>query len=122
MSKILVVDDEVKTCEYLKEFLEIKGYDVIVSNNGGDALEKVKTKKPDIILLDIRMPGMDGMEVLKRVREFDKGVGIIMLTAVKEEDIGKKALKSGADEYVTKPVDLNHLAECVLVSLIMRAK
>ena len=120
MSKILVVDDEVKACELLKRFLEKKGYEVITSNNGEDALEKVKNKKPDVMLLDIRMPGMGGIEVLKRVREFDKYVGIIMVTAVKEEKIGKEALKSGADEYITKPIDFDYLETSILVDLVMR--
>lgn len=122
MAKILVVDDEVKACELLKRFLEAKGYDVITSNSGEDAVEKVRNEKPNVILLDIKMPGMDGTEVLKRVREFDKDVGIIMVTAVKEEDVGKEALKSGADEYITKPIDFEYLETSILVDLVMRKK
>ncbi|MCR4288755.1 MAG: response regulator [Candidatus Scalindua sp.] len=122
MSTILVVDDEVKACELLKRFLEMKGYDVIVANNGEDAIEKVKNEKPDAMLLDIRMPGIEGIEVLKRIRKFDKDIGIIMVTAVKEEHIGKEALKSGADEYITKPIDFNYLETSLLVDLVMRNK
>ncbi|MBT4400154.1 MAG: response regulator [Bacteroidetes bacterium] len=122
MSKILVVDDEIKACELLKRFLEMKGYDVITANSGKDAIEKTKSEKPDAMLLDIRMPGMEGTEVLKRIREFDKDVGIIMVTAVKEEQIGKEALKAGADEYITKPIDFNYLETTLLVDLVMRKK
>jgi len=122
LSKILVVDDEVKACGLLKRFLETKGYDVITANNGVDAIEKVKNEKPDAMLLDIRMPGMEGIEVLKRIREFDKDVGVIMVTAVKEEETGKEALKAGADEYITKPIDFNYLETSILVDLIMRKK
>ncbi len=122
MSKILVVDDEVKACELLKRFLEKKGYDVIMAHNGEDAIEKVKNEKPNAMLLDIRMPGMEGTEVLKRVREFDKDVGIIMVTAVKEEDVGREALKSGANEYITKPIDFDYLETSILVELVMREK
>lgn len=122
MSKILVVDDEVWACDPIKRFLEKKGYDVTVAHNGEDALEKVKNEKPDLMLLDIRMPGMDGMEALRRIREFDKDVGIIMVTAVKDEGMAKDAIKKGADEYVTKPIDLNHLETTVLVDLTMRRK
>ena len=122
MSKILVVDDEVKACKLLKRFLELKGYEVIVSNDGEDAIEKAKKEKPDAILLDIRMPGMEGTEVLKRIREFDKDVGIIMVTAVKEEATGKGALEAGADEYITKPIDFNYLETTILVDLVMRNK
>ena len=74
------------------------------------------------MLLDIRMPGMGGIEVLKRAREFDKDVGIIMVTAVKEEETGKEALKSGADEYITKPIDFDYLETSILVGLVMRVK
>ena len=122
MSKILVVDDEVKACELLKRFLEKKGYEVITSNSGEDAIKKVKDEKPNAMLLDIRMPGMEGTEVLKRVREFDKEVGIIMVTAVKEDNIGKEALKSGANEYITKPIDFNYLETSILVDLVMKGK
>lgn len=122
MSKILVVDDEIWACDAIKLFMEEKGHDAITAFSGEEALEKVKNEKPDLILLDIRMPGMDGMEVLKRVREFNKDVGIIMVTAVKDEEIGKEALKSGADEYVTKPIDLNHLETTILVDLTMRKR
>lgn len=122
MSKILVVDDEVKACEFLKRFLETRGYDVIVSYSGEDALGKVENLKPDIMLLDIRMPGMDGMEVLRRVREFDRDVGIVMTTAVKDVEVGKEALKIGADEYIIKPINLDYLDRNILVDLIMRNK
>ena len=122
MSKILVVDDEVKACELLKRFLEMKGYDVIMANNGEDAIEKARNEKPDAMLLDIRMPGMEGTEVLIRIREFDKDIGIVMVTAVKEEQVGKEALKAGADEYITKPIDFNYLETTLLVDLVMRKK
>ena len=122
MAKILVVDDEVKICELLQRFFEKKGYTVITSNNGMDATEKVQNESPDVMLLDIRMPGMDGIEVLKCVREFNKKIGIIMVTAVMDEDIAKSAMKLGADEYITKPIDLEHLEMHVLVDLIMREK
>lgn len=122
MTKILVVDDEVKACELLKRFLEAKGYEVIMSHSGEDAIEKVKSEKPDAMLLDIRMPGMEGTEVLKRVREFNKDIGIIMVTAVKEEETGKEALRSGADEYITKPIDFEYLETSILVDLVMRKR
>ena len=122
MTKILVVDDEVKECELLRRFLGKKGYTVITANNGMDAIEKVQNESPDVMLLDIRMPGMDGVEVLKCVREFSKKIGIIMVTAVMDEDIAKNTMKLGADEYITKPIDLERLEMHVLVDLIMREK
>jgi len=122
MAKILVVDDEVKICELLQRFFEKKGYTVITANSGMDAIEKVQNESPDVMLLDIRMPGMDGVEVLKCVREFNKKIGIIMVTAVMDEDIAKNTMKLGADEYITKPIDLERLEMNVLVDLIMREK
>ncbi len=122
MSKILIVDDNVDACFLLKSFLEEMDYDVIESHSGADALEKVKSLKPDIMLLDIIMEGMDGMEILRRVRLFDKSIGIIMVSGVRDEGICKEALGKGADEYITKPIDFKHLDECILVDLIMRKK
>lgn len=122
MTKILVVDDEVKNCELLRRFFEKKDYTIITTNSGMDAIEMVQNESPDIMLLDIRMPGMDGIEVLKCVREFNKKIGIIMVTAVMDEDIAKSAMKLGADEYITKPIDLVYLETHVLVNLIMRKK
>ena len=122
MSKILIVDDNVNACFLLKSFLEEKGHDIIVSHSGMDALEKANNLKPDIMLLDLIMEGIDGMEVLRRVRLFDKSIGIIIVSAVMDEAIGKEALEKGADEYITKPIDFDHLNECILVDLVMRKK
>ena len=122
MSKILIVDDDVNACILLKSFLGEMDHDVIVSYNGEDALEKVKNLNPDIMLLDISMPGIDGMEVLRRVRQFNDKIGIIMVTGIKDESEAKEAIKKGADDYITKPVDYDHLNECILVDLTMRKK
>ncbi|MBC8551129.1 MAG: response regulator [Candidatus Brocadiales bacterium] len=109
MSKIMVVDDEVKECELLERFLGRKGYDVITFYNGEKALEQIRYEKPDVILLDIKMAGMDGIEVLRNIREFDKDVGVIMVTALNDEATGIAATRLGANDYITKPVDLEHL-------------
>ncbi len=122
MSKILIVDNSESACFLLKCFLDEIGYDVIVSYNGIDALNKVKQMKPDIMLLDLKMDGIDGMEVLERIRLFDNRIGIIMVTAVMDEVIGKEAFRKGADEYITKPVDYEHLSECILVDLVMKKR
>ncbi len=122
MSKILIVDDNASVCHLLECFLQEMDHDIIVSHSGEDALEKVKSLKPDIMLLDIKMEGIGGMEVLKRVRLFDKDIGIIMISALIDEATCKEALENGADEYITKPFDYEHLNECILVDLIMRSK
>ncbi len=93
-----------------------------ISHSGKEALEIVKSLKPDIMLLDIVMEEIGGMEVLRRVRQIDENIGIIMVSALMDEVFCKKALENGADEYITKPFDYEHLNECILVDLIMRNK
>jgi DNA-binding response OmpR family regulator len=109
MPRVLVVDDEPDAVELLQEFLTAKGYEVIAASDGEEALRKVKEDRPHLILLDIRMPKMNGIEVLKRVREIDREVGVIMVTAVNEEETGRQALQLGAFDYITKPLDLKYL-------------
>ncbi|GAX59993.1 response regulators consisting of a cheY-like receiver domain and a winged-helix DNA-binding domain [Candidatus Scalindua japonica] len=122
MNTILVVDDNTNICYMMKHYLEEMKYDVITSHSGMDALEKVKNLKPDVMLLDIVMTGMGGLEVLRRVRLFDKDIGIIMISGLLDNTFSKTAFENGADEYITKPFDLDHLHECILVDLIMRSK
>jgi len=109
MPRVLVVDDEPDAVELLTEFLRAKGYEVITASDGEEALRKVKEDRPHLILLDVRMPKLNGMEVLRRVREIDREVGVIMVTAVNEEETGREALKLGAFDYITKPLDLKYL-------------
>ncbi len=109
MARVLVVDDEPDAVELLQEFLTSKGYDVITAQDGEGALRKVKEERPHLILLDVRMPGMNRLEVLKRAREIDHEVGVIMVTAVNEEETGRQALDLGAFDYITKPLDLKYL-------------
>ena len=109
MPRVLVVDDEPDFIELLREFLTAKGYEVIAASNGEEGLRKVKEDRPHLILLDVRMPKMNGLEVLKQVREIDHEVGVIMVTAVNEEETGRQALKMGAFDYITKPLDLKYL-------------
>jgi DNA-binding response OmpR family regulator len=109
MPRVLVVDDEPVARELLSEFLTAKGYAVLTASNGEEALRKLKEERPHLILLDIRMPKMDGLETLRRVREIDHEVGVIMVTAVNEEETGRQALKLGAFDYITKPMNFQYL-------------
>jgi len=109
MARVMVVDDEPDAVELLQEFLTSKGYEVITASNGEEALRKVKEERPHLILLDVRMPGMNGMDVLRQVRQFDQEVGVIMVTAVNEEDTGREALKLGAFDYIVKPLNFEYL-------------
>jgi len=103
--KILVVEDEAPIQELLQFNLERKKYVVHVADSGEDALEQAATVQPDLILLDIMLPGVDGLEVCKRLKNTPKtaGIPIIMLTALCEEADVVTGLELGADDYVTKP-------------------
>ena len=118
MAKILVVDDEQGVCDMLEKFLKIKGYEVSTALSGEEALTLVKEEKPHIVLLDIRMPEMDGLECLERIKEIDKEIGVIMITAIKQEEVGKKAMELGAYDYITKPLSLQYLQDCLMVKLL----
>lgn len=122
LSKILIVDDEVKACKLLKRILKTgkNEYEVMTSHSGLDALEKAKSFKPTLILLDIKMPEMDGLEVLKQIRNFDKDVGIVMLTAIIDEDVANEAFRMGADDYITKPVQVSFLESRIFLDIMAR--
>lgn len=118
MGRVLVVDDEPEACRALKEFLVLKGYEVQTAFDGDAALRKVKVFEPHIVLLDMNMPGMDGVEVLKEIRKIDIRIGIIMVTVVADHERARSALEMGAFDYITKPVDLNYLETVVLVKAV----
>ncbi|HAJ57590.1 MAG TPA: hypothetical protein DCL35_07470 [Candidatus Omnitrophica bacterium] len=118
MKKILVVDDEKPIREMLKKFLTKKGYEVYDADNGEDAVKIVKESVPYIVLLDIRMPKSDGIEVLKKIKEVNKDIGVIMITAVSETAIAEKCMELGAFDYITKPISLEYLEECLLAKLL----
>lgn len=110
-SKILIVDDEIDTLLPLKISLHVEDYTVIEALNGYEAIDKAKTEIPDLILLDIMMPEMDGYEVCARLKKDarTKNIPIIMLTARDAVRDKVKGLDIGADDYVTKPFNLNEL-------------
>lgn len=99
---ILVVDDEPRIISMIRMNLELEGHRVIEAHNGIDALEQIRTKLPDLVLLDVMMPELDGFETLKMLREFSS-IPVIMLTAKGEENDKVYGLELGADDYVTKP-------------------
>ncbi|MGR3173087.1 MAG: HD domain-containing phosphohydrolase [Candidatus Scalindua sp.] len=111
MNRILVVDDEIKACDLLKRYLETKRYDIITSNSGEDAIEKVMSENPDLILLDLTMPGMDGLEVVRRIRNSsDYGdMPIIMVTALSSKEDRIRAVEVGANDFISKPVDMTEV-------------
>lgn len=103
METILVVDDELQIVRVLRGYLEQNGYRVLTASNGKDALLMVRHEKPDLVILDLMMPQMDGLEFTRRVRAEHPNLAIIMLTARVEEADRIIGLELGADDYVTKP-------------------
>ena len=106
-ARILVVDDEYLIRWTLQQNLEKEGYEVLLAETGEEGLEKVKEEAPDLVLLDIKLPGMDGFEVLAKTLEMDKGIIPIMITAYEEVDKVVRAMRMGAFDYITKPFDFN---------------
>lgn len=100
--KVLVIDDEENVCELITLYFEKAGYDVVCTGDGNEGMEMVRTQKPDIVILDLMLPGMDGLDVCKEIRKFSN-VPLIMLTARVDEVDRVLGLEIGADDYVTKP-------------------
>ena len=113
--KILIVDDEVDLVETVRFPLEMEGYHVLVSYNGEDALNQARKEKPDLILLDLMLPKLDGYKVC-RLLKFDdryKHIPILMLTAKTQEKDKALGMETGANEYITKPFEIDHLLKKV---------
>jgi len=115
--RVLVVDDDCDVVEILREFLSAKGYEVLTANDGAEALRKVKEERPHLILLDIQMPRMDGLEVLRQLRQINQEVGVIMITGVNEQEIARKAMELGAFDYIVKPLDLPYLQQSLFYKI-----
>ena len=101
-NRILVVDDEKGLVKLIRLNLEQDGFEVVEANNGAEAMEKLRVTLPDLVLLDVMMPDMDGFQVLKMIREIGN-TPVIMLTAKGEESDIVRGLELGADDYITKP-------------------
>jgi len=124
MIKLLLVDDEKGITDSLRDFFRHRGFAVQTANSGEEALSSLKSDRPDIIFLDIRMRGMSGLDVLEKVKRIDKTIKVIMLTIHDEEEMINKAKELGADEYITKPFRVDYLEEVVIkkVQELMKEK
>ncbi|HBK80485.1 MAG TPA: two-component system response regulator [Nitrospinae bacterium] len=118
MARILIVDDEVDVLIFLARELRDQDYEVETAPSGEEAIEKIKANRPHLMLLDINMPGMGGLETLKKAKEIDPHLAVVMVTAVAEEDIAKDAIKMGAYDYIQKPIDLDHLNLVVMTKIV----
>lgn len=107
--KLLIVDDEVEICEFLKSFFEERNYEAKAASSGQAALTAVEQFKPHVVLLDIKMPGMDGIQVLGAIKKKFPRTKVIMVTALETRDKIEECLRLGADNYITKPLSLEYL-------------
>ena len=120
--KLLIVDDEVEICEFLKSFFEDRDFKVAVAHDGIQALEQVTRFQPEVVLLDIQMPGMDGLQTLKKIKSVYPKVKVIMVTAVETQEKIEEAMRLGADNYITKPLSLEYLEKDVQDKIDLLAK
>ena len=109
MSKILVIDDDRSICETLELYLTEEGYEVVTAATGTEGLNKFVETSPDVVILDIRLPDVDGFTVLEDLREDDENVKVIMITAYHDMESTINAMKSGAFDYIHKPVNVDEL-------------
>ena len=114
MAKILVVDDEKEICLMQKVFFERRGHKVVIVTNPLEAMKTVESEKPQIVLLDVVMDGMSGLEVLKKIKEFNHKIKVIMVSVVDDAIKKEEALKLGADAYVGKPFNTFDLESVVM--------
>ena len=105
---ILIVEDDPKSMKLFRDLLQASGYKTIEANNGKQGVEKGKAERPDLILMDIQMPVMDGFEAVRTLRadEATRNISIIALTAYAMKGDEEKALEAGCDGYITKPIDI----------------
>lgn len=118
MSRILVVDDEEPVRTVLSTFLQRKGHEVAEAGSGSNALDQLDSFRPHLVLLDIRMPGMNGIEVLKAIKQRAPEVGVIMVTAASDNEIGRQTLALGAADYMMKPFSFEQLERHLAVHLL----
>jgi DNA-binding response OmpR family regulator len=111
--KILTVDDELMEDTFFNQFFDMHDYKVLSTLDGKEAVEIVKREKPKVVLLDIRMPGMDGLDVLKQIKKIEPSTVVMMVTALSDAETEKKAKEYGADDYITKPLSLEDLEKKV---------
>ncbi|MBW2063945.1 MAG: response regulator [Deltaproteobacteria bacterium] len=107
--KVLLVDDEKEFVESLSERLTLRNLKAEIAYDGKRALKMIKKERPDVMVLDLRMPGIDGIEVLRRAKKKHPDLAIVVLTGHGTEEDEKEAMRLGASAYLTKPVDIDHL-------------
>ena len=117
VGRILIVDDEQSVREVLSEYFTEQGYSVESAGGGEEALALVERGTPDLVLLDVRMPGIDGVETLRRIRNIAPDLSVIMVTANEDVALARETLKLGALDYVAKPFDFVYLERAIMAGL-----
>lgn len=113
MKTVLIVDDQQGIRMLLKEVFTKEGYLAITAGSGLEALEKVQQDSPDLVLLDMKIPGMDGIEILKRLKKSNPNIHVLMMTAYGELDLIRESINWGAAHYFTKPFDVFEVRDAV---------
>lgn len=113
MKSILIVDDQFGIRALLSEVLQKEGYKVFQAENGIDALKIITEQSPNLIFLDFKIPGMDGMEILQRLKQMENNIPVIMMTAYNDEKTVQKSLALGASLHIAKPFDINKIRQIV---------
>ena len=111
--KILIIDDEPDLLDLMRDVLKVKGYQVFCASNGFDGILLNEQKDPDLILLDLRMPKMDGIETLRNIRKYDDKVLVIILTGYACPDTIRDAIELNVSEYLSKPFENKHLVSVI---------
>ncbi len=114
MKKIVVIDDEVDMVDLLKAFLEIQGYEAFTATNARAGMDIIKEVKPDLVLLDVIMPQVSGLECLQAIKQLFPEMIVIVISGLQDESIAKEAIELGAYDYITKPFDLSRLKSNLL--------
>ncbi len=111
--RVLVIDDDRRIVDLLVDVLTMDGYEVLSADNAGDGLMLLASTTVDVVLLDVRMPRVDGYTALRRIRQGYPDVPVIMVTGNADHQMARETLKQGAFDYIAKPIDLAHLAKTV---------
>lgn len=104
MKTLLIVDDELKICELLSRFFTSLGFHAVTAQSGHEAMELLARQSPDYLLLDVRMPDMSGLELLKQAKRLHPDLKVVMVTGLSDTEAVEEAFRHGASDYVTKPV------------------
>ncbi len=113
MPKVLIADDALFTRKVLRGILEAEGYEVIEASNGKEAVDKFQLEHPDLVLLDVSMPDMDGLKALQAIKGIDEDAKVIMVSAMGQTSTVQEAMKFGACDFIVKPFRSNQIRELI---------